>query len=131
MVVVDDMEASTNVMASKINPSPVKAESEAEHTETTTTTTVTSLSVEEALAKLPPIDHNALFNYDDVEGESAAPVCTCELRFVVFLNYLKIHLFIHSFIIYFASIKLYSIIIIIKVQIDLLFFCVIRNKSFF
>lgn len=53
---------------------PVKSEIEA--VETKTTVTLSSLSVEEALEKLPPIDHNALLIPEEEE------VCSCQLRLV-------------------------------------------------
>lgn len=72
---VDDVETTAGELESL---RPIKNEPEAVEIKKPI---VTSLSVEEALAKLPPIDHNALFD----EEEDGIPGCSCQLRFVCFM----------------------------------------------
>lgn len=67
VVVVDDVDEPVD---------PVKTEIEAVETKAIVHQ---SLSVEEALSKLPPIDYNALVEHEE---EGAVPLCDCQLRLV-------------------------------------------------
>lgn len=72
----DDDEDVVVVVDDVVEPVVESVKTELEAVDTKVIVTSASLSVEEALEKLPPIDHNALLEVDEVS------VCSCQLRLV-------------------------------------------------